>query len=401
MLFGTMTVPVIEENNRIIFIEKNMNMKKKLFNGLILIGVLVLVASCKGQQSKMASSNYKTMKVSRTDRTLYYDFSATIQGKQDVSVYPQISGLITEVCVKEGAPVKKGQTLFVIDPTPYKAALAKAKANVEVETANVATAQMTADSKESLYKEKVVSLFDLQTARNSLRSAKASLAQAQAELVTARNNLSYTEINSPVNGTAGMSSYRIGALVSSSQSSPMISVSDNAEMYVYFSMTERQMLALSRKTGSLTNALNNMPAVTLLLSDGTEYSEKGKIDAISGMIDTSTGAVTLRAVFPNPNHILRSGSTGNIRFPYEKQGCIVIPQTATYELQDKVFVYKVVNGKTQSSQVKVLDRNNGKEYIVESGLETGDVIIAEGAGLLTDGISVNKNTQVAGNAAAR
>lgn len=321
---------------------------------------------------------------------MYSTFSATIQGKQDVGVYPQISGLITAVLVKEGAAVKKGQTLFIIDQVPYKAALRTAKANVEVAEASVATAKMTVDSKEELFKENVVSQFDLQTARNSLRSANATLAQARAELLNARNNLSYTVIKSPVDGIAGMSSYRVGDLVSSSMSSPMISVSDNSEMYAYFSMTEKQILALSRQNGSLTDALKTMPEVKLLLSDGSEYQEKGHIDAISGMIDTSTGSVTLRAVFPNSKNILRSGSTGNIKFPYTKKNCMVIPQTATYELQDKVFVYKVVDGKTQSTQVKVFEVNDGKEYIVESGLNMGDVIIAEGAGLLSNGISVNQ-----------
>lgn len=365
-------------------------MKEKMFKSLILTCILVLVTSCKEQKSQTASSDYKTQKVTLSDRTVYSTFSATIQGKQDVGVYPQISGLITAVLVKEGAAVKKGQTLFIIDQVPYKAALRTAKANVEVAEASVATAKMTVDSKEELFKENVVSQFDLQTARNSLRSANATLAQAQAELLNARNNLSYTVIKSPVDGIAGMSSYRVGDLVSSSMSSPMISVSDNSEMYAYFSMTEKQILALSRQNGSLTDALKAMPEVKLLLSDGSEYQEKGHIDAISGMIDTSTGSVTLRAVFPNSKNILRSGSTGNIKFPYTKKNCMVIPQTATYELQDKVFVYKVVDGKTQSTQVKVFEVNDGKEYIVESGLKMGDVIIAEGAGLLSNGITVNQ-----------
>lgn len=365
-------------------------MKEKMFRSLILTCILVLVASCKEQKNQTAGSDYKTQKVTLSDRTLYSTFSATIQGKQDVGVYPQISGLITAVLVKEGAAVKKGQTLFIIDQVPYKAALRTAKANVEVAEASVATAKMTVDSKEELFKANVVSQFDLQTARNSLRSANATLAQAQAELLNARNNLSYTVIKSPVDGIAGMSSYRVGDLVSSSMSSPMISVSDNSEMYAYFSMTEKQILALSRQNGSLTDALKAMPEVKLLLSDGSEYQEKGHIDAISGMIDTSTGSVTLRAVFPNSKNILRSGSTGNIKFPYTKKNCMVIPQTATYELQDKVFVYKVVDGKTQSTQVKVFEVNDGKEYIVESGLNMGDVIIAEGAGLLSNGISVNQ-----------
>lgn len=368
-------------------------MKKTIqFNGLVLASILTLFVSCKERQNMPTSSDYKIMSVIHSDRTLHSDFPATIQGKQDVKIYPQISGLITKICINEGEAVKKGQTLFVIDQIPYQSALETAEANVESAEANVATAQMTVDSKEELFEENVISMFDLQQARNTLRSAKAALAQSRAELTNARNNLSYTEIKSPVDGTAGMSSYRIGALVSPSISSPLISVSDNEEMYVYFSMTEKQVLALLRQNGSLTNALETMPEVGLMLSDGIEYPEKGKINAISGIIDTSTGAVTLRAAFPNPDHILRSGGTGNIRLPYEKKDCIVIPQSATYELQDKVFVYKIVNGKTQSAQIKVFGINNGKEYIVESGLEVGDVIIAEGAGLLRDGITVNNAT---------
>ncbi len=376
-----------------------MKMRKNLFDGLVLASILALCVSCREHRSLPADGGYKTMNVTLSDRTLYSDFSATVQGKQDVKIYPQISGLITRVCINEGADVKKGQTLFVIDQTPYRAALETAEANVESAEANVATAQMTADSKEELFRENVVSLFDLQQARNTLRSAKASLAQARAELTTARNDLSYTEIKSPVDGTAGMSSYRIGALVGPSISTPLVSVSDNEQMYVYFSMTEKQILALSRRNGSLTNALEAMPEVGLLLSDGSEYPEKGRIDAISGIIDTSTGAVTLRAVFPNPARILRSGGTGNVRLPYEKKECIVIPQTATYELQDKVFVYKVVDGKTQSAQITVFGINNGKEYIVESGLAAGDVIIAEGAGLLRDGVSVNSTSAGSADAA--
>lgn len=373
-----------------------MKMKTILFDGLVLASILTLCVSCKERQNLPTGGGYKTLNVTLSDRMLHSDFPATIQGKQDVKIYPQISGLITRICINEGADVKKGQTLFVIDQTSYRAALETAEANVESAEANVATAQMTADSKEELFRENVVSNFDLQQARNTLRSAKASLAQARAELTNARNNLSYTEIKSPVDGTAGMSSYRIGALVSPSISTPLISVSDNGEMYVYFSMTEKQILALSRQNGSLTNALEAMPEVGLLLSDGSEYPEKGKVDAISGIIDPSTGAVTLRAVFPNADHILRSGGTGNVRLPYEKKGVIVIPQSATYELQDKVFVYKVVDGKTKSAQIAVFGINNGKEYIVEAGLTTGDVIIAEGAGLLRDGMTVGNMAVTSG-----
>ena len=367
--------------------------KKKVLGYLMLASILLFGNSCKERSAMPANNNYKTMRVSTTDKTLHSNYSASIQGRQDVSIYPQVSGLITQVCITEGANVKKGQTLFVIDQVPYKAALETAKANVESAEAAVATAQMTADSKQELYREEVVSDFDLQTARNTLRSQKAALAQARAELISAQNNLSYTEVKSPVDGTAGMIPYRVGALVSASISTPLVSVSDNDEMYVYFSMTEKQILALSRQNGRLANTLEEMPEVELILSDGVKYTEKGKVDAISGIIDTKTGAVTVRAVFPNPQHILRSGGAGNILFPYEKKDCIVIPQAATFELQDKAFVYKVTDGKTKSTQISVFAINDGKEYVVESGLNAGDVIIAEGAGLLRDGITVEEGGQ--------
>lgn len=354
-----------------------------------LISLPLLVSSCKEQAKAPVAGNYKTMSVTTTDRTVKSSYSATIQGKQDVSIYPQVSGLITRVCISEGANVKKGQTLFIIDQVPYKAALETAEANVENAEAALATAQMTAESKEQLYKEKVVSDFDLRTAKNSLRQKKAALAQAKAELTNARNNLSYTEVKSPVDGTAGMIPYRIGALVSSSMSTPLVTVSDNNEMYVYFSMTETQVLQMTKQNGTLQNAISEMPKVKLILSDGTEYSESGEIDAISGIIDQNTGAVSVRAVFPNPKRMLRSGGTCNVEIPNVKNNCIVIPKEATYELQDKIFVYKVVNGKATSSEIKVFQLDNGKEYIVESGLKKGDVIVAEGAGLIQEGTAID------------
>ncbi|MDO4159751.1 MAG: efflux RND transporter periplasmic adaptor subunit [Prevotellaceae bacterium] len=353
-----------------------------------LVALSLLASSCKEQTQAPTTGSYKTMSVTTSDQTVRTSYSAIIEGKQDVNIYPQVSGLITQVCISEGANVKKGQMLFVIDQVPYKAALETAEANVENAEAAVATAQMTAESKEQLYKEKVVSDFDLRTAKNSLRQKKAALAQAKAELTNARNDLSYTEVKSPVNGTAGMIPYRIGALVSPSISTPLVTVSDNNEMYVYFSMTETQVLQMTKQNGSLKNAISKMPEVTLKLSDGTEYSETGKIDAISGIIDQSTGAVSVRAVFPNPQRVLRSGGTCNVEIPNVKNNCIVIPKVATYELQDKIFVYKVVNGKATSTEIKVFPLDNGKEYIVESGLKKGDVIVAEGAGLVQEGTEI-------------
>ena len=330
------------------------------------------------------------MTLSPADRTLTREYTAVVEGRQSVEIRPQVSGTITEVCIDEGAKVSKGQPLFIIDQVPYQAALETAIANVKSAEAAVATARMTADSKQTLFDNKVVSAFDLQTAKNSLLEAEAALAQAKAQETSARNDLSYTVVKSPVDGVASMIPYRVGALVDASISTPLTTVSDDEEMYVYFSLTESQVLSLIREHGTLDKTLAQMPEVSLRLSDGQLYDHTGHIDAISGTISSGTGAVSLRATFLNPERMLRNGSSATLIFPYQRDSVLVVPQEATYEIQDKVFVYKVVDGKAASSQVTVFPVNDGKEYIVESGLKTGDVIVAEGAGLLQEGTLINE-----------
>ncbi|MGN1376593.1 MAG: efflux RND transporter periplasmic adaptor subunit [Prevotella sp.] len=355
--------------------------------------ILLLLAtqgfmSCKESQDKKNKQKYPTMVISTSDQTIESTYPATISGLQDVDIYPQIEGLITQVCVDEGANVKKGQTLFILDQVPYNAAVYTAKANVESAEAAVANASLTVESKKMLYKDGVISAFDLKTACNTLRQSQASLSQAKSELVKAENNLSYTVIKSPVDGKAGMTRYRVGALVGPGITTPLMTVSDNKKMHVYFSMTEKQLLSLTRQSGGTENIIKDMPQVGLVLNDGKRYELKGCIDAISGITDSKTGTVTIRATFTN-NGILRSGGQGNIVVPTVKKDCIVIPQEATYELQDKIFVYTIVHGKTKARQINVLPINNGKTYIVDSGLEKGDVIISSGAGLLREGTEVS------------
>lgn len=350
---------------------------------------LLCFIACKQTPQSMAGGSYKTTAVTKGNLNLEQNYTAVINGRQSVEVRPQVSGTITEVCIAEGATVRKGQPLFVIDQVPYQAALQTAIANVKSAEASVATARLTVESKEELYKEQVVSDFDLQTARNSLLAAEATLAQAKAQEINARNNLSYTVVKSPVNGITGMISYRVGALVSSSITTPLVIVSDDEEIYSYFSITENQILSLIRENGSLEKAIKQMPEVELRLSDGMLYTHKGKIDAVSGIVNSGTGAVSVRATFSNPERMLRNGSSGNIIFPYSKENAFIIPQEATYEIQDKVFVYKVIDGKAVSAQIQIYPINNGKEYIVEEGLNEGDIIIAEGAGLVREGTSIN------------
>lgn len=360
----------------------------------------LIVAGCKEVPRMQMEAEYDVMTVRPSDRMLSSTYSAAIRGRQDINIYPQVGGTLTKLCVVEGQRVKTGQTMFIIDQVPYEAALQTAVANVEAAMAQLATAQLTYDSKEELYKENVVSAFDLSTARNALLTAKAQLAQAKAQEVNARNNLSYTVVKSPADGVVGTLPYRVGALVSSAIPQPLTTVSDNSDMYVYFSMTENQLLELIRQYGSKDEALKKMPGIELVLNDRSTYPQGGKIESISGVIDSNTGAVSLRAVFPNKEGLLHSGGAGNVVIPSQRTGVLVIPQTATYEVQDKYYVFRVVDGKAVSTPVQVTRVNGGQEYIVENGLNVGDVIVTKGAGLLREGTPIKPKTADNGQADA-
>lgn len=351
----------------------------------------LVLSSCgkdNGEQGAGAPQEYPLLQVKPEDTSLSVKYSAVLEGRQDVEVRPEVSGLITKVCVEEGARVRKGQVLFVIDQVPYKAALQKAQAAVATAEANLANAKLTLEGKEELFKEKVISDFELRTAQNSYKSAQAALLQAKAELRDAENNLSYTEVKSPVDGVAGMTSYRIGALVGPTMTEPLVNVSDNNEVYAYFSLAEKQARELISGYGSVEEAKKAFPPIHLELTDGNVYSESGRLDVISGIVDKTTGTVSFRASFPNSGGQLLSGGAANVILSYDRPASLVIPQGATYEIQDRIFTYKVVDGTTVSTPIEVFKINDGKEYIVLSGIEEGDTIVAEGAGLLKAGVKV-------------
>lgn len=348
----------------------------------------ISLGACKQTPTAQRPAEYAALTITTGDYTLTDTYSATIRGRQDIDIYPQVSGTISQLSVNEGEAVRRGQTLFIIDQVPYQAALRTAEANVKAAEANVATARLTYESKKQLFAKEVVSEFDLSTARNTLLSAEAALAQAEAQLVNAQNNLSYTVVKAPSDGVVGTLPYRVGALVSASIPKPLTTVSDNSAMYVYFSMTENQLLDLTRAYGTLGNTLKNLPPVRLLLNDGSLYAHEGRIESISGVIDPSTGSVSLRAVFPNEERLLHSGGAGNVLIPRELKDRIVIPQSATFETQDKVYVYKIVDGVAKSAIIDVLKTSNGKEYVVNSGLTPGETILAEGVGLMREGTPV-------------
>lgn len=361
----------------------------------ILIGIAALSACNQTQVKTVTKENlYETMEITLSDRTLTTGYSAAISGVQTVEIRPQVSGMITDILIEEGESVRKGQVLFVIDQTPYKAAYEIAVANVKSAEAALSTAQLILESNQNLYEQDVVSEFDLMTAQNDLIEAEARLALCKAEEVNASNNLSYTEVRSPVNGVASMIPYRVGALVGGSIAQPLVTVSDDSRVYAYFSMAENQMLDMVQQYGTLNNAIRQMPEVELIMSNGETYEYTGKINAISGTISESTGSVSIRAVFNNRSHLLRNGGSGTIIIPTTLKDCIVIPQAATYELQDRVFVYKVVDGKASATEIRIAPQNNGIEYIVTDGLEIGDIIVAEGAGLIKEGTVIKSKNDL-------
>ena len=355
----------------------------------------LLAFSCgNSQQGGMPALSLAVMTVEPTSQELNSAYPATIKGQQDIEIRARVSGYITKLCVDEGAVVHKGQPLFLIDAVPYQKAVQAAEAAVEVAKANVATTQLTVDSKTELHAQNIISDYDLQTAKNSLASAKAALAQAEAQLASARNDLSYTTITSPSDGVVGTIPFRVGSLVGTTTQEPLTVVSDINKMFVYFSMNEKQLLALTRqKDGSVNSMIGAMPEVPLQRADGTMYPAKGKIETLSGVIDLSTGAVQMRATFPNAQRLLRSGGTGTVLIPSVLDSALLIPQSATYEVQDKKFVYVLGDSsKVKNTEITVFPLDNGKQYVVTSGLKPGEQVVVEGVATLRDGMPIQPIT---------
>ena len=353
-----------------------------------------LLTACKQEQREQEMrQTLPVMVVSSRAVEFQESYSASIRGRQDVDIVPQVSGRITRLCVKEGEQVKTGQVLAVIDQVPYQAALRTAQANVSAAQAKVETARIELRGKQALFDEKVISDYELSLARNQLAVACAELEQAKAQESDARNNLSYTEIKSPSNGVVGTLPYRIGALVGPNMAQPFTVVSDNAEMYAYFSISENMLRRYSARYGSIDSMIAKMPEVSLQLNDGSLYKAKGRIETVSGVVDPATGAVQIKALFPNPDRELLSGSIGNVILQNPKTEAVTIPMTATVELQDKIIAYRLKNGRAEAAYLTVDRLNDGNRFIVKEGLSVGDTLIAEGVGLVREGMSITPKNE--------
>lgn len=355
----------------------------------------VMLTSCGSKSNKMgeASNDFAVETIQTTTADLKTSYPATIKGMQDIEIRPKVSGYLVKLLVDEGATVRKGQPLFLIDSEQYRATVKAAKAQIRVCRANIATQKLTVDNKRMLFKQNIISSYDLKMAENTLASYEAQLAAAEAQLQSAQDNLRWCTVTSPADGVVGSIPYRVGSLVSGQSAEALTTVSNISKMYVYFSMTEKQLLALTREAGGVNAAIKKMPAVSLVLSDGTTYSQSGTISTVSGVIDPSTGSVQMRATFDNAQHILRSGGTGSILIPTHASDAIVVPQSATFDVQDKKFVYVVNADKTVATrEITVLPQNNGQTYVVASGLRAGERIVVDGVNQLKNGQKINPIT---------
>lgn len=357
----------------------------------LILGAAVAVAAtlgaCSGKQQAQApqmAPQLAVITVEPADAEFQSTFPATIKGKTDIDIRPQVSGFITEVHVDEGQRVRRGQALFTIDQVQYQAAVDQAQANVASAQSAVSTAQITLDNKRHLLDRNIISQSEYDLAANQLAQAQAGLVQAQASLVQARKNLSYTVVTAPSDGVVGTIPNREGSLASPSSVQPLTTISDNSEVYAYFSLTERDILELTQGGNStVENGIADMPAVRLLLADGSTYPIEGHVTTLSGVIDNATGAASARALFNNPNGQLRSGNSAQVLMPRVSRQAITVPQRATYELQDLRYVYVLNDSNiTESRQITVSPFSDGQTFVVTSGLEPGDRVVAEGVGTI-------------------
>lgn len=367
-------------------------MKKNRF--LLLAAVAALFASCGGQKGKMGDNEYAVRTIETQSTELQTSYPATIRGVQDVEIRPKISGFITKLCVKEGQVVKKGQLLFEIDNVTYQAAVRQAKAAVNSAQAQLSTSKLTYENNQKLFANNVIGTYELRSSRNAYENAQAALAQAKANYVSAKQNLDFCYVTSPANGVVGDLPYRVGALVSSSSAEPLTTISNISTMQVYFSMTEKDLLDMTKEKGGIHAAISEYPPVKLQLADGTTYNHEGKVAAVSGVIDQSTGSVSMRADFPNPEQLLKSGGSGYIVVSHASSNAIVVPQDAVAQVQDRYFVYVLgKDNKVKYTSVTINPDNDGKNYIIESGLKAGDRIVVQGITTLKDGMQITPITE--------
>lgn len=376
-------------------------MKTRIQSLYLLLPALLIISSCGNSGPKKGSAAadevkaYRVLELQPRDATLNTDYPASIEGQQNIEIRPRVDGYIEKIYVDEGSFVKKGQPLFEINAPQFEQEVRTATASIKSAEADVSSANMAVNKVKPLVEKDIVSKYELEAAQYNYQAKIAVLVQAKAALANARTNLGYTMVASPVDGVVGTIPFRLGSLVSGNNALPLTTVSSIGNVYVYFAFNEKLLLNFSKNNDhlSLNQKLAKMPPVSLVLSDGSLYDQKGRIQTINGLINAETGSVNIRANFPNPKGLIRSGSSATVRIPNDIKQAIIVPQSATFELQDKRFVVVVdKDSKTKNVAIKSLENTAGNFYVVESGLKNGDKIVIEGVAALKEGTQINAST---------
>jgi len=359
---------------------------------ILLSSILLFLYSCSGKQMQPAAEMpaAEVVTIDTAQATTQREYTAALEGRVNVEIRPQIDGPLDKVFVDEGAYVHAGQPLFKINEQPYREQLNNATASLHAAEAAASTAQLEIDKLTPLVTNKVVSDIQLKTAKAAHRAAVANAEQAKAMVASAQINLGYTLIKAPVNGYIGRLPKKQGSLVSRSDVQPLTQLSDVHEVYAYFSLSEGDFISFKAQYPGATigDKLKQLPGVTLVLADNTPYPQQGRIDMVDGQFDKNTGAITLRATFPNAEGLLRSGNTGKVRLSIAHASAILVPQSATMDIQDKTFVFVLDDSNKVAKQPITIAGKSGTDYLVSGGLKAGNRIVYSGLDHLQEGMAV-------------
>lgn len=356
---------------------------------LYALGLLIFLYSCASKPAETAAppAPAEVVTISAANATTQQDYTATLEGKVNVEIRPQVEGYLERVYIDEGQYVKAGQPLFKINDHPYREQMNNATASLHAAEASILNAQLEIDKLTPLVQNKVISDVQLRAAQATYKAAKASSEAARAMVASARINMGYTLITAPVSGYVGRLPKKQGALITRTDPEALTQVSDVHEVYAYFSLSENDFIRFKSQFpgNTIEEKLKSLPPVSLVLADNTEYPMEGRIDMVDGQFDKNTGAITLRAIFPNDKGLIRSGNTGKVRLNEEHSNAILVPQAATIEVQDKVFVYTVGAGNKVNKQPITVTGKSGNNYLVDAGIKPGDRIVYSGLDHLQEG----------------
>ncbi|PXY02150.1 efflux RND transporter periplasmic adaptor subunit [Marinifilum breve] len=366
--------------------------KHSVFTSIAILLIFGLT-SCKDGSAPQAGHGpmpFPVKTVEKSNVTTFTEYAANIEGVQNIEIRPKVDGFVEQIYVDEGEQVKKGQLLFKLSAETLNQQANAAKANIKVAEAQVVSAQVEVDKITPLVQKNIVSAIQLKTAESNLNAAKAQLIAAKAQYQNAKENLDYTIIKSPVDGFIGSLPYKVGSLVGRTEVNPLTTVSNIKNVYAYFTLNEKQLLQFNRQLNgsSIDEKIKQMPDVELVLADGSTYKQKGRIETINGMVNPRTGSISYRAIFPNPDNLLRSGISGKVKMPSSQNNVMIIPQKATFELQGKRFVYLLGKENKVESKEVLIANTTENHFIVKAGVQPGQTFVSDGLIKLREGMQI-------------